>query len=85
MLSLHAVTTALIKSTPCFHRIPIGLNLSLNQFRILQNTYHIREQHKNRQGSQLDDIPELEDEDWADRQFADADLIDHHNTKTESN
>ena len=27
----------------------------------------------------------MEDEDWEDRQFTDADLIDHHNTKTESN
>ena len=26
----------------------------------------------------------MEDEDWEDRQFADADLIDHHNTTTES-
>ena len=30
-------------STPCFHRILIGLNLSPNQFRILQNTHYIRE------------------------------------------
>ena len=35
--------------------------------------------------SQLEDIPELEDEDWEHGQFADADLIDHHNTKKESN
>ena len=27
----------------------------------------------------------MEDEDWEDRQFTDADLIDHHNTKTEGN
>ena len=39
------------------------------------------EQHQDRQRSQLEDIPELEDEDWKDRPFADADLIDHHNTK----
>ena len=57
------------KSTPRFHRIPIGLNLSPNQFRILQNTHHIRmlnnsgEQHKNSQRSQLEDIPGLEEED----------------------
>ena len=43
------------------------------------------EQHQNRQGSQLEDIPELEDEDWEDGQFTDTDLIDHHNTKKESN
>ena len=44
-----------------------------------------REQHEDRQRSQLEDIPELEDEDWEDGQFTDADLIDHHYTKTESN
>ena len=27
----------------------------------------------------------MEDEDWEDGQFTDADLIDHHNTATESN
>ena len=43
------------------------------------------EQHQDRQKSQLEDIPELEDEDWEDEQFTDADLIDHHNTKKESN
>ena len=43
------------------------------------------EQHQDRQRSQLEDIPESEDEDWEDGQFADADLIDHHNTKKESN
>ena len=43
------------------------------------------EQHQDRQRPQLEDIPELEDEDWEDGQFTDADLIDHHNTKKESN
>ena len=43
------------------------------------------EQHQNRQRSQLEDIPEMQDENWEDRQLADADLIDHHNTKKESN
>ena len=43
------------------------------------------EQHQDRQRSQLEDIPELEDKDWEDGQFVDADLIDHHNTKKESN
>ena len=42
------------------------------------------EQHQDRQRSQLEDIPELEDKDWEDGQFADADLIDHHNTNTEA-
>ena len=43
------------------------------------------EKHQDRQRSQLEDIPELEDKDWEDGQFADADLIDHHNTKKENN
>ena len=77
------------KSTLCLHRILIGLKLSPNQFRILQNSLHqdaaqSREQYQNNQRSQLEDIPELEDEDWEDRQFTDADLIDHHNTTIES-
>ena len=50
-----------------------------------QDAEHFREQHEDRQRPKLKDIPELEDEYWEDRQFADADLIDHHNTKTESN
>ena len=50
-----------------------------------QDTEPFLEQHQDRQRSQLDDIPELEDKNWEDRQFTDADLIDHHNTKTESN
>ena len=35
---------------------------------------------------QLEDIPELEEdkENWDEGQFADADLIDHHNTTAES-
>ena len=49
-----------------------------------QDAEQFREQHKNSQRPQLEDKPELEDEDWEDGQFADADLIDHHNTKTES-
>ena len=43
-----------------------------------------REQYQNSQRSQLEDIWELENKDWEDGQFADADLIDHHNTTTES-
>ena len=43
-----------------------------------------RERYQNNQRSQLKDILELEEEDWEDRQFTDADLIDHHNTTTES-
>ena len=50
-----------------------------------QHTEPFLEQHQDRQRSQLEDIPKLEDKDWEDGQFADADLIHHHNTKKESN
>ena len=50
-----------------------------------QDTEPFLEQHQDRQRSQLEDILELEDKDWEDGQFTDADLIDHHNTKKESN
>ena len=49
-----------------------------------QDAEQSREQYQNSQRSQLEDIPELEDEDWEDRQFTNADLIDYHNTMTES-
>ena len=49
-----------------------------------QNAEQSREQYQNNQRSQLKDILELEDEDWEDGQFMDADLIDHHNTMNES-
>ena len=45
-----------------------------------QDTEPFLEQDQNRQKSQLEDILELEDEDLEDGQFADADLIHHHNT-----
>ena len=54
------------------------------EYSLHQDAEHFREQHKNTQRSQLEDIPELGDEDGEDGQFTDADLIDH-NTKTESN
>ena len=54
------------------------------QYSLHQDAEQSRGQYQNSQRSQLDDIPELEDEDWEDKQFADADLIDHHNTMTES-
>ena len=50
-----------------------------------QDAEQFWEQHQDRQRSQLEDIPELEDEDLEDGQFTDADLIDHHNIKIESN
>ena len=52
--------------------------------------YHNNEQpraeHPGDYQPQLEDIPELEDnkENWEEDQFADADLIDHHNTTEES-
>ena len=51
-----------------------------------QDTEQSREQYQNNHRSQLEDIPELEDEDedWEEGQFMDMDLIDHHNTTTES-
>ena len=51
-----------------------------------QDTEQSREQYQNNHRSQLEDIPELEDKDenWKDRQFTDTDLIDLHNTTTES-
>ena len=49
-----------------------------------QDSEQPREQYQNNQRSQLEDILELEDEDWENGQFMDADLIDHHNTTTES-
>ena len=49
-----------------------------------QDTEQSREQYQNNQRSQLEDIQELEDKDWEDGQFTDVDLIDHHNTTTES-
>ena len=54
------------------------------EYSLHQDAEQSREQYQNSQRSQLDDIPELEDEDWEDGQFTDADLIDHHNTMTES-
>ena len=50
-----------------------------------KNVETISEQHDEGRRPQLEDIPELEDKDWEDRQFSDVDLIDHHNTIQESN
>ena len=49
-----------------------------------QDTEQYREHYQNNHRSQLEDIPELEDEDWEDGKFTGVDLIDHHNTTTES-
>ena len=51
-----------------------------------QYTEHPREEYPNNYRPQLEDIPELEDdENWEEGQFGDADFIDHHNTTEESN
>ena len=51
-----------------------------------QDTEQSKEDYQNNYKPQLEDILELEDdkENWEEGQFADGDLIDHHNTTTES-
>ena len=51
-----------------------------------QDTKQPRAEHPSDYRPQLEDIPELEDdeENWEEGQFADTDLIDHHNTTEES-
>ena len=53
---------------------------------VYQDNEQPREEYPNNYRSQLEDIPELEDdeENWEEGQFADADFIDHHNTTEES-
>ena len=50
-----------------------------------QDTKQPREEHPSDYRPQLEDIPELEDdeENWEEGQFMDADFIDHHNTTEE--
>ena len=51
-----------------------------------QDTEQPRTEHPYDYRPQLEDIPELEDdeENWEEGQFADADFIDHHNTTEKS-
>ena len=51
-----------------------------------QDAEQPRAEHPSDYRPQLEDIPELEDdeENWEEGQFADADLIDHHNITEES-
>ena len=51
-----------------------------------QNMKQSRKDYQNNHRLQLEDIPELEDKDknWKEGQFVDTELIDHHNTTTES-
>ena len=53
---------------------------------VYQDTEQPREEYPNNYRPQLEDIPELEDdeENWEEGQFADMDFIDHHNTTEES-
>ena len=54
---------------------------------VYQDMEQPREEYPHNYRPQLEDIPELEDdeENWEEGQFADADFIDHHNTTEESN
>ena len=53
---------------------------------VCQDTEQPRAEYSNNNRPQLEDIPELEDdeENWEEGQFADANFIDHHNTIEES-
>ena len=54
------------------------------EYSLHQDAEQSRKQYQNSQRPQLEDISELEDEDWEEGEFTDADLIDHNNTMTES-
>ena len=53
---------------------------------VYQDTEHPTEEYPNNYRPQLEDIPELEDdeENWEEGQFANVDFIDHHNNTEES-
>ena len=53
---------------------------------VYQDTEQPRKEYPNNYRPQLEDIPELEDdeENWEEGQFVDADFLDHHNTTEES-
>ena len=53
---------------------------------VYQDTEQPREEYPNNYRPQLEDIPELEDdeENWEEGQFMDADFIGHHNNTEES-
>ena len=53
---------------------------------VYQDTEQPREEYPNNYRPQLEDIPELEDneENWEEGQFVDMEFIDHHNTTEES-
>ena len=49
-----------------------------------QSTEPIPEHYQEGRRHELEDIPELEQEDWEEGQFVDTNLIDHHNTTNKS-
>ena len=60
--------------------------LDSTEYSVHQDTEQSREEYPNNYRPQLEDIPELEDdeENWEEGQFAYADFIDHHKTTEES-
>ena len=60
--------------------------LDSTEHSVYQDTEQARKEYPNNYRSQLEDIPELEDDEetWEEGQFADVDFIDHHNTTEES-
>ena len=60
--------------------------LDSSEHSVHQDTEQSREEYPNNYRPPLEDIAELEDdeENWEDGQFADVDLIDHHNTTVKS-
>ena len=60
--------------------------LDSTEHSVYQDTEQPREEYPNHYRPQLEDIPELEDdeENWEEGQFVDDDFIDHHNTTEES-
>ena len=62
---------------------PVPNNMDCSAY---QDTEQPREEYPNHYRPELEDIPELEDDEdnWEEGQFVDTDFIDHHNTTEES-
>ena len=60
--------------------------LDSTEHSVYQDTEQPKKEYPNHYRPQLEDIPELEDneENWEEGQFVDADFIDHHNITEES-
>ena len=54
---IQLLSLPILKSTLYLHRIPIGLNLSPTQFRILQNTHYIRMLNNSENNTKIDKDP----------------------------